>query len=64
MAIMTLVIFQMGSPVFAYNDVHNAARGVACRFAVEDNIFNGGETGAVDADGSALTCDTSGVQKN
>ena len=56
MAIMTLVIIQIASLLFAYNDLHNAAREGARRFAVEDNILYGDQTGAVDIDGPALSC--------
>ena len=49
MAILTFVIFQLGSLFFAYNDIHNAAREAARRMAVEDNILYG--------DGSLATFD-------
>jgi Flp pilus assembly pilin Flp len=61
MAIMTLVILQVGSLFFAYNDIHNAAREGARRLAVQDGVGFGDNTGTLDVDGPVYRCDGTGT---
>ena len=44
MSIMTFIIIQVGSLMFVFNDMHNAAREAVRRIAVDESVVIGGAT--------------------